>query len=298
MTMAETVREDRFGAVTVLASMHGGAFPYGNTVVVTGPDGHLVVDPSLEIDHDPVGADAVMISHAHEDHIAGLQYFDGAVYAHDADVEDVRSLEVLLEGYGLTADERAAVAADIGDTFRLPPGFPDAGAVGDGHVFDLGDVTATVVHLPGHTAGHCGVLVEPTGFLYVADIDLTSFGPMYGDVGSSVDDYLASIARVRGIDARWYGTFHQKGVIDGAQDFRRRLADFEGVIHRREDRLLEFLDRPRTIAEIAAHRLVYRPHVELPFVDAVERRTAQLHLDRLIRHRQVADTGSRTFVRL
>lgn len=296
-TVDPKVREEQFGAVTVLASMHGGAFPYGNTLVVTGSDGHLVLDPSLDIDHDPVGADAIMISHAHEDHIAGLRHFDGAVFAHDADVEGVRSLDVLIQGYGLTADERAAVAADIGDTFRLPPGFPDAGAVVDGHVFDLGDVTATVVHLPGHTAGHCGVLVEPTGFLYVADIDLTSFGPMYGDLGSSVDDYLASIDRVRDIDARWYGTFHQKGVVEGVAEFRRRLTDYEAVIHRREDRLLEFLDRPRTIADIAAHRLVYRPHVDLPFVDAVERRTAQLHLERLIRHRQVADTGTGAFVR-
>ena len=38
-----------------------------------------------------------------------------------------------------------------------------------------------------------------------------------------------------------------------------------------------------TIADIVAHRLVYRPHVEAPYVGAVERRTAELHLERLMR---------------
>ncbi|MEY1673857.1 MBL fold metallo-hydrolase [Gordonia sp. ABKF26] len=287
MTVAPSFIENRYDEVTVLASSHGGAFPYGNSVVVRGSAGTLVIDPSLEVDHDPVQPEAVMISHAHEDHIAGLRYFAADIFAHHADVDGVRSLQVLLDNYGLTDEQRAGVDAQIGDTFDLTPGFPDAAGVDDGHVFDLGGVTATVVHLPGHTAGHSGVLVEPTGFLYLADIDLTSFGPMYGDLGSSVDDFLASIARVRDIDARWYGTFHQKGVVTGADDFRARLADYEGVIRRREDRLLELLRHPRTVDEIIVERLVYRPHVRLPFVDAVEKRTAELHLERLMRHGQV-----------
>ena len=284
---------DQNGAVTVLSSKHGGAYPYGNTVTVAGSESTLVIDPSLELDHDPVGADAVMISHAHEDHLAGLRHFNARTHCHHADVEAVRSLKVLLEGYGLTSAETTSVGEQIDARFHLPPGFPAAVGIDAPHEFDLGGVRATVIHLPGHTAGHCGVLVEPTGFLYVADIDLTSFGPMYGDVGSSVEDYLRSIETVRSIDARWYGTFHQKGVIDGAVEFRRRLDDYAQVINRREDRLLAFLDRPRTLDDIVRHRLVYRPHVELPFVDAVERRTAQLHLDRLIGQGVVEDLDDR-----
>ncbi|HZH19789.1 MAG TPA: hypothetical protein VEZ18_06300 [Geodermatophilus sp.] len=39
-----------------------------------------------------------------------------------------------------------------------------------------------------------------------------------------------------------------------------------------------------------AHRLVYRPHVRLPFVEVVQRRTAPLHLERLGRHGLVVPT--------
>ena len=46
-------------------------------------------------------------------------------------------------------------------------------------------------------------------------------------------------------------------------------------------------------APVVAHRLVYRAHVQLPFAQVVERRTAVLRLDRLVRHGLVipADGG-------
>jgi glyoxylase-like metal-dependent hydrolase (beta-lactamase superfamily II) len=162
-------------------------------------------------------------------------------------------------------------------------------------VSDLGGRTVTVVHLPGHTAGHCGFLIEPDGFLFVADIDLTSFGPYYGDVGSSLADFEASMRRCGEIDARWYGTSHQKGVIEGAADFRRRLGTFAGVVEKREASLLAFLGDPRTVEEIVGHRLVYRPHVEGPHVGPVERRTAVQHLHRLLSEGRVAEVEEGRF---
>ena len=50
------------------------------------------------------------------------------------------------------------------------------------------------------------------------------------------------------------------------------------------------LRQPRTLADVVAHRLVYRPHVQLPFADAVERRTALVHLERLARRGLVVPT--------
>jgi glyoxylase-like metal-dependent hydrolase (beta-lactamase superfamily II) len=158
-------------------------------------------------------------------------------------------------------------------------------------VVDLGRRSVTVVHLPGHTAGHCGLLVEPDGFLFLGDVDLTSFGPYYGDLSSSLDDFAASIERLRDVDARWYGTSHQAGVLEDRQAFLRALDRFAAVIDRRDETLLQLLRQPRTLEDVVAHRLVYRPHVQLPFADAVERRTALLHLERLVRQGLVAPTG-------
>ncbi|POX51689.1 MBL fold metallo-hydrolase [Streptomyces sp. Ru71] len=284
-----------YGGVDVLVGPQRGAYPYGNSLLVRGTAETLVVDPSLSLVDDAPPADLVLVSHAHEDHIAGLGGYDAApVHVHGADLAALRSREAMVAGLGLPPDAAKEVEAMFRDDFHVR-GRPDALGFEDGAVFDLGGRTVTVVHLPGHTAGHCGFLIEPDGFLFVADIDLTSFGPYYGDPGSSLAEFEASMRRCRDIDARWYGTSHQKGVIEGAAEFRRRLDAFAGVVEKREAALLEFLGEPRTVEEIVDHRLVYRPHVQAPHVRPVERRTAVQHLHRLLSEGRVAQVEQGRF---
>ncbi|MGW5641414.1 MBL fold metallo-hydrolase [Saccharopolyspora sp. NPDC003752] len=284
----------KYGEVTVLIGAQRGAYPFGNSLVVRGSDAALVVDPSLSLVEAAPPADVVLVSHAHEDHVAGLGNYDVPVHIHEADIDGLRSREVMVAGFGLPPDAIDDADRKLRDLFHVR-GRPDALEFTDGAVFDLGGRTVTVVHLPGHTAGHCGFLVEPDGFLFVADVDLTSFGPYYGDVGSSLVDFEESMRRCREIDARWYGTSHQKGVIEGADEFRRRLDAFAGVVEKRDAVLLGLLGEPRTVAEIVEHRLVYRPHVEGAHVDPVERRTAMRHLDRLIGKGLVAEVEQGRF---
>jgi glyoxylase-like metal-dependent hydrolase (beta-lactamase superfamily II) len=283
----------QYGGVTLLASPEGGRYPSGNSLLISGTNRTVLVDPSIEV-HRRGGlsdaVDLVVISHAHEDHLAGLHLFpDLPVLAHPAEVGAVRSPEVLLAGFGMRSSEAGGLRERLRDTFHLSER-QDVGTFEDGDVVDLGGRTLTVVHLPGHTAGHCGLLVEPDGFFFLGDIDLTSFGPYYGDLSSSLDDFLTSIGRLRDVDARWYGTSHQVGVLDDRQAFLDALDRFAAVVDRRDETLLRLLRQPRTLADVVAHRLVYRPHVELPFVEAVERRTASLHLERLERHGLVVPT--------
>ncbi|MFJ4282480.1 MBL fold metallo-hydrolase [Streptomyces massasporeus] len=274
--------EKHYGGVTVLVGAELGAYPYANSVLVRGTAETLLIDPSLSLVATPPPADLVLVSHAHEDHVAGLADYDAPVRVHEEDLAALRSREVMVEGYGLPPDVAGRMHTLLRDRFHVR-GRPDATGFEDGTVFDLGGRTVTVVHLPGHTPGHSGFLIEPDGFLFLGDIDLTSFGPYYGDVGSSLPDFEASLRRCRDIGVRWYGTAHQKGVIEGAGEFHRRLDDFVGVVEKRDATLLAFLDEPRTVEEIVGRRLVYRPHVEGLHVEPVERRTAVQHLDRLIK---------------
>ena len=158
---------------------------------------------------------------------------------------------------------------------------PDAEGFTDGDVFDLGGMTVTAKHLPGHTRGHSGFFIDG-GVFFLSDIDLTGFGPYYGDVWSDLEQFEQSLIEVRPIEAEYYVTFHQKGVIHGRETFLEMLDKFHSVIGRRHGEMLEFLAEPRTIAEMADRRFVYRPHVDIPFVSTVERRTAQLHVDRML----------------
>ena len=117
---------------------------------------------------------------------------------------------------------------------------------------------------------------------FLSDIDLTGFGPYYGDVWSDLEDFEARSSRSATSAADYYVTFHHKGVIEGREEFVRLLDEFHAVIRRRHEAMLDFLAEPHTIDEMAAHRFIYRPHVDHVFADSVERRCAAMHLQRML----------------
>ena len=210
--------------VTVLIGAANGAYPSGNSLVVAGAGETVVIDPSVTlVEKGGVGipVDAVVNSHGHEDHMAGNgTYPDARVHIHHADLLAARGLDGLMEVYGYAPDAEAEARAHFRDEFHYSDR-PDATGFGDGHVFDLGGVTVEAVHLPGHTRGHSGFRISG-GVFFLSDIDLTGFGPYYGDVWSDLEDFEASLRQVREEDAAHYVTFHQKGVIDGRDRFLRR----------------------------------------------------------------------------
>jgi glyoxylase-like metal-dependent hydrolase (beta-lactamase superfamily II) len=294
MRGAPTLRAtDRsLGRVTVLTGERAGKYPHGNSLLVRGSEESLVVDPSLSLIERAaeLGAvDRVINSHCHEDHIAGNHVFaDVPWHVHEEDVRGLRSLGDMMAIYGYEGEIDAAFAKVVVEEFHYTPR-PDALSYRDGDVFDLGNARVRVVHTPGHTRGHCCLLCEPDGVLYLGDIDLSSFGPYYGDASSDLEDFERSIETVRGIDARWYATFHHIGVLEGRAAFLDRLERFAAVIADRERRLLAYLERPRSLDEIAAHRFVYRPQDAVPYAEAVERRSMGQHVARLLAQGRVEE---------
>src|SRR5262249_56623410 len=106
---------------------------------------------------------------------------------------------------------------------------------------------------------------------------VSSLGPYYGDAWSSLEDFERTLAMVRGLAARCYATFHHVGTLEDREAFVARLDRFAAVIERREQALLAFLAEPRSLAEIVAHRFVYRPQDPVPY-------TAPLHPPLITHH--------------
>ncbi len=285
--------------VRVLVGDDNGAYPTGNSVIVTGASDTAIIDPSITVvarGGAPVPVDVVLTSHSHEDHMAGNGLFpDARLHVHNEDLPGVRSLDGLAATYGLPDAVWAEFRPTVLDQFSFVPR-PDAIGFRDGEVFDLGGVTVEAVHLPGHTRGHSGFRISG-GVFFCSDIDLTGFGPYYGDAWSDLDQFEDSLVRLRGEDARFYVTYHHKGVIEGRAEFLERLATFGEVIGRRHEAMLEFLTEPRTVDEMVAHRFVYRPHVDIPFAESVERRTATLHIERMLRRNEATEVEPGRFQR-
>ena len=109
--------------VTVLEGADKGAYPSGNTVVVVGESETVVIDPSVTVAERGFDArvDLVLNSHAHEDHMAGNGLFASSrLHIHDDDLLAARSLDGLLEVYGLQGPARDEFAAQIE---TVAPGF-------------------------------------------------------------------------------------------------------------------------------------------------------------------------------
>jgi glyoxylase-like metal-dependent hydrolase (beta-lactamase superfamily II) len=284
----------RLGHTTVLVGERGGRYPHGNSLLVRGREETVLVDPSLSVvprAADLADVDWVLLSHCHEDHLAGAQAFaDRPLRLHSLDRPGMDSLDALLEIYGYPEPIATSWRAALVERFHYSPR-PDAQGFEGGAVFDLGGVRVRAIHTPGHTRGHCAFHVEPDDVLYLGDIELSSFGPYYGDAWSDLEDFERTLERVAALPARFYATFHHIGVLEGREAFLARLERFRAVIGDRERRLLEYLAEPRTLDEIARHRFVYRPGDPVAFAEAVERRSMAQHLARLIRDGGVVEAG-------
>jgi glyoxylase-like metal-dependent hydrolase (beta-lactamase superfamily II) len=290
------------GRSTVLVGERSGKYPQGNSLLVAGGEETLLVDPSVAVAEgrfDLPRVDRVLNSHCHEDHIAGNGRFrDVPWHLHEADVPGIRSLDGLMAIYGFDGEIDTAWRRVVLDQFHFTPR-PDPTPFRDGDVFDLGGgVRVRVLHAPGHTRGHSFFHVEPDDVVYLGDVDLSSFGPYYGDAWSSLEDFERTLATARGLDARWYATFHHIGVVEGRTAFIEKLDRYAAVIADRERRLLEYLAEPRTIDDVAAHRFVYRPHDPVSFAEPVERRSMSQHVERLVRAGRVVEIDPGRFVRV
>ena len=288
---ADLVDRD-IGPLTILFGYENGKYPQGNSLLIRGSTQTVLVDPCLGMvarkGHLPE-VDALFHSHIHEDHIAGTHLFrDVAWYAHELDAGGLRTIEGLMEIYGLDGPTHDAFKEEIETRFFYPHHGSEVAVFMDGNEFDFGGVKLKVLHTPGHTRGHCCFVVswgespEDT-LVYLGDIELTGFGPYYGDAWSDLEDFERSIERLRYVDARWWLTFHHKGLIESRDQFLAMLDKYGAVIKSRESNLLAYITEPRTMDEIVAHRFVYRPGQTGFMVDEVERRSMGMHLDRLVR---------------
>lgn len=285
-----------FGPVRVYPGDKSGKYPDGNQVLVQGADVRVAFDTPQVARHigpELDAVDLVILGHVHEDHMVALgRLRHAAVQVHEADLAAAQSWDGLARHYGYPQPVLDVLRPMIERDFDYQPR-PDATAYADGTVWDLGGgVRLRAHHLPGHTAGHCVLVVESEGIAFIGDIDLTGFGPYYGDATSNLQQFRQTLQAVRDLDARIWITSHHRGVITERADFLQALARFAAKIDERDERLLSYLrDGPQTLDQLTARRLLYPVGFELPFVEAAERRSIQRHLDGLIDAGQVRRVG-------
>jgi glyoxylase-like metal-dependent hydrolase (beta-lactamase superfamily II) len=159
---------------------------------------------------------------------------------------------------------------------------PRAGSFEDGDVFHFGGPRLEVVHLPGHSPGHCGFLERKSRTLFGADICPDSFGPWYGHACASIEDFERSIDRIIALDPKTMLTAHtaplRLGLIDDLRRYKNRIGERDRII-------LSLLVKPRTLKELLEAHPIYGTFggaLKLPF-RFWEEMIIRKHLERLQR---------------
>jgi glyoxylase-like metal-dependent hydrolase (beta-lactamase superfamily II) len=293
----------RLGAVTVHFGEKSGKYPDGNQVLVTGPDARAAFDTPLvanRIGREFEEVDLVILGHVHEDHMAGLHLVPHAqVQVHQADVASAQSWEGLERHYGYPEPVLRAMKTVVERDFHYCPR-PDAIAYGDGATWELGGgVRIRAHHMPGHTAGHSVLVVENEGIAFLGDIDLTGFGPYYGDACSSLTEFRRTLTAVAQLEASTWVTSHHRGVVTNRAEFIALLDRFAGKIEERADRLLDYLrDGPLSFDELVHRRVLYPATYDAPYAESAERRTIEMHLEELVAQGRVQALEAGRFVAL
>jgi len=281
----------RFGRVKVILGPKNGKYPYGNSIVVED-DVTAIIDPSLWVFESNGKVterhiDLLFNSHYHEDHGVGNCLFpELPLHIHPLDAPALRSIDTILNYYSMSEAVNEMWKPIMVEKFHYQPRdrFVD---LHDGQVFDFGHTRMRIMHLPGHTGGHCCFFFETEGLLFLGDWDLTWFGPVYADTTSSLEATIHSLQHIRSLGANTLVSFHEVGICQDDQE--GMITRYLDIVYERERLLLEFLTSPRTLEEIVKRRIIYRKeYLDVVWVDAVEKNSMLLHLQKLMNEGRVA----------
>ena len=240
--------------------IRGGKYPFCHSVLLDDKD-RAVIDASSDKEKliafkNQGSVDYLINTHAHEDHLVFNFLFPESKFcAHAEDAPHFASLDSLIDCYGEVSEvDHKKWHAFIKEDCHFQPRKVDVFLNG-GMTLNFGKTRMEVIHTPGHTRGHCAFYFPEERILFLGDYDLTRTGPYYADRGSSIEDTLQSLERLKEYEAETYLTAHGKGIYEGDPAFIDRYLQ---IIHLRENNLIELLrNGPKTVDQIVKEGIIY-----------------------------------------
>jgi glyoxylase-like metal-dependent hydrolase (beta-lactamase superfamily II) len=280
-----------------------------NAYLVRAGDGWTLIDTGMNTDDnmrafrgalaevgiEPTAITRLVATHHHIDHygtsapLAELTHAE--VFLHPLEAE--RATAIGHVGSEPTGYMRLHGVPDVPPDLQLPPPSVLFGTwyapatpkhlIGDEDEIALGDGrTLEVIWTPGHTPGHCCLLLKPDGILFVGDHLLPKITPHVGlwpkGPPNPLGDFLASHEKIQRFDAHLVCPAHG-GVYEDHRRRARQLIDFHRV---RKLTMLELIRRhPMTAYEVALDAFAIAPDNRLQVMMALWETLAHLELLRL-----------------
>jgi glyoxylase-like metal-dependent hydrolase (beta-lactamase superfamily II) len=138
--------------------------------------------------------------------------------------------------------------------------------------------------------------IEKYNLIYSSDIDLSGFGPWYGNPTSDLDQFRLSIRRLRDMKPEILLNGHSKPL---TKNIDQKLVLYEAAIDKRDQAILAVLKKePATLEQIIDKKLIYRRHYGQEVLRFFEEQMIQKHLESLLKRKMIVRTEEGLFMPL
>lgn len=252
---------DEFENIYYIEGERRGGYPYSNSMLI----GDYLIDTGISPGRirklkRKFEINSVINSHWHEDHILGNRVLKEAKFlCHSEDKHIIEDIDKIFPYYGLQV-------ADFPEFQELLEGFKIKNTkidrvIENDEIIEINDLRLKVIHTPGHTAGHCCFFEEKSKIGFLADIDLTNFGPFYGGLDSSVMDFEESIEKLEKLKMETAVSGH-KGLFQGKKRILEELIKYKSKIYEYDERILSYLSEKNPINpdDLVKKNIIYRKY--------------------------------------
>lgn len=296
LPIKETEQGVLIGDVEFVWAKNAKEFFFSNSIVVHEND-VLVVDPSANFSFfEKLAAQnkvrSVLNTHYHIDHRSLNHLFNNAQFmCHELDKKAISSFDNYLQYADQNQDSSYVMwLKGIFSSLEIQKELIHKTLL-DGEYLPAQSIKIQVMHLPGHTPGHIGLLFEDLKTLYISDIDLTPTGPWYANVSSDIDQFQQSIERIRNTPVDYYISSHGERVYE-PEKFLEKLERFSQAFPKRDDKILEALQNgSKSLEELSQIGIIYKSsHLQDPLKACFERQMIEKHLSRLVSQNKIAQS--------
>ena len=246
-----------------------------------------------DLGHEVSDIDRIVLTHFHIDHkghAADIQKIaECEVICHPMAEIGVKTFEGMVEFYGIGGhqyfdDWKKLLAWRFNHVIT---NYEVTGIFEDGKPINCGETELIPIHLPGHTIDHTCFGINGLETILLVDIDLTRFGPWYGNAVSDIEEFKKSVQRVIELKPKVGISSH---LVDPVSDnLNERLRTYYSIFDEREERILENISNGIDTLHKLTHKPTIYPRIPLPAYLVFEQFMLEKHLELLLKYDRIAE---------
>ncbi|KXH74290.1 MAG: hypothetical protein AM326_09975 [Candidatus Thorarchaeota archaeon SMTZ-45] len=269
-------------------------FPEANTLLIddeiltlvdAGSHPDQVFSTLRDLGHQPEDLERIILTHYHADHKGYAAYLrsisECEVLCHPLAKEGVESFQAMMKFIGINNLETKEHWLNLLQA-RLPHVQEDYivdSTFLDDKPIDCGEIQLIPLHSPGHTHDHTCFGINGLEKVLLVDIDLTEFGPWYGNTVSDIMDFKKSIEYIIDLQPKMGISSHLLDPV--TENLAEKLKWYLEFFQKRDEEILHYITAGiNTISKLAQIPIIY-PRIPHPAYFIFEELMLEKHLELL-----------------